>query len=130
MFQVFQTYVSSVSFGCCIRCFGSIRMFQVFHMFQTYVASVSSECYKSRSRGCICCYGYTRMFKRIFQVFYLFQTYVASVSSVCLKGKSRRAHVAMASVAGGQQLATTAAGGVVVGHRADASAACIRKRVR
>jgi hypothetical protein len=49
---VFQTYVSSVSSGCCIRCYGYTCIFQVFQMFQTYVAS-ASVCCKSRSGCCI-----------------------------------------------------------------------------
>jgi hypothetical protein len=69
VFQVFQTYVSSVSPGCCICYYGS---FQVFHMFQTHVTSVLFGCCKSRSRCCICCYDYTCMF----------QAYVSSVSSI------------------------------------------------
>jgi hypothetical protein len=52
-------------------------------MFQTHVASVSSGYCKSRSRCCICCYGYTWTFqayifkcficfKRMLQVFHLY----------------------------------------------------------
>jgi hypothetical protein len=33
----------------------------MFQMFQMYVTSVSYECCKSRSRCCICCNSYTRM---------------------------------------------------------------------
>jgi hypothetical protein len=35
VFKVFQTYVSSVLFGCCICCYGYPRMFQA------YVLSIS-----------------------------------------------------------------------------------------
>jgi hypothetical protein len=37
------------------------RMFQVFQMFQRYVASISYGCCKSRSRCCICFNGCTHM---------------------------------------------------------------------
>jgi hypothetical protein len=51
VFQLFQTYVLSVSFGCCMCFYGYTRMFQAYvsDVFQTYVASVSSGCSKSRS---------------------------------------------------------------------------------
>jgi hypothetical protein len=53
--------------------------FQVFQVFQTYIASVSFVCCKSKFGCCICCYGYKCMFqvyvsfafRRMFQVFYL-----------------------------------------------------------
>jgi hypothetical protein len=59
MFQVFHTYVASISSGCCIfamafNCF--LGVLQVFQMYvtsvlvvRTYIASVSSGCRKSRS---------------------------------------------------------------------------------
>ena len=56
MFQVFHldvAYVVMALPACCKR------VFQVFH---TYVISVLFGCCKSRSRCCICCYDYTRMF--------------------------------------------------------------------
>jgi hypothetical protein len=91
----------------------------MFHLFQTYVASVSSGCCKSRSECCIymqvfqmfpyvCCKwfhlnvfnvgnGYTRgfqvflvyhkCFRHMLQVFQLFRTYVANVFSRCYKSK-------------------------------------------
>jgi hypothetical protein len=74
MFHV-EAYVSSVSvvLDVCFMCFiwmlhnmhVSSMCFQVFQVFHTYVASVSSGC-------CICCYGYTCMFRE----------YVSSVSFV------------------------------------------------
>jgi hypothetical protein len=55
--------------------------FRVFQMFQTYVVSVSYGCCKSRSGCCICCNGCTRMLQapilNVSSVF--FPTYVASV---------------------------------------------------
>ena len=50
----------------------SNECFQVFQVFHTYVASISFAYDKSKSRCCICCYGYIHMF----------QAYVLSVSSV------------------------------------------------
>jgi hypothetical protein len=81
MFQVFQTYVLSVLFGCRICCIDYIRMlqayvscckrmYQVFQVFQTYVLSVSSRC-------CI----YMHVASVCFKVFQVFHTHVVSVSS-------------------------------------------------
>jgi hypothetical protein len=86
----------------------------MFHLFQTYVASVSLGCCKSVSGVFICmlqvfyldaCNGYTHVFKfflvfykcarHMWQVFHLFRTYVASISSRCYKSRSGVTHVAM-----------------------------------
>ena len=50
-------YVAMAIYACCKH------MFEVFQVFQTYVLSVSSGCCKNRSGCCICCYGHTRMFQ-------------------------------------------------------------------
>jgi hypothetical protein len=86
MFLVFQLYVSSVP-SRCICCYGSTRMFEVFHMSHTYVASVLSRCCKNISRCCTCYYAYTRMFQALFQVFHLFEMSVANVSPGCFKNR-------------------------------------------
>jgi hypothetical protein len=81
MFNLFQTYVASVSFGCCIymhvanvcfKCF--IRMLQVFYL--------DVACFAMATNVFFWC------FKRMLQVFQLFRTYVASVSFRCCKSKS------------------------------------------
>jgi hypothetical protein len=105
MFYRFQTYVASVSFGCCktrLACCIYMQVFQVF----LYVC-------------CKCfilifvyvCNGYTRVltfflvfckyFKRMLQVFQLFRAYVTSVLSRCCKSKSGVTHVAMRVRSGG-----------------------------
>jgi hypothetical protein len=75
MFQVFQTHITSVSFGCC-----------KIDLDVAYVTMVIHAC-----------------FKRMFQMSHLFQMYVASVSSACFKSRFGRAHVAMAPVTVGQR---------------------------
>jgi cellulose synthase/poly-beta-1,6-N-acetylglucosamine synthase-like glycosyltransferase len=67
VFQMFETYVVIVSYGCC-----KVDLDVV------YVAMVIHICFKS-----------------IFQVFDLLQMYVANVSSVCFKSRSGVTHVAM-----------------------------------
>jgi hypothetical protein len=108
MFQVFQTYVSSVPYFhldvanvvmALPACFKHIL--QVFHMFHTYVTNISSRRCKISSGCCICCYAYTRMY----HVFHLFQTYVANVSSGYFRS---RLGCCTASIAGGQRLAAAA----------------------
>jgi hypothetical protein len=52
----------------CFKC-----MFQMFYMFQTYVASVSFGCCKSRSRCCIyICASVLGVLIRMLQVFYVY----------------------------------------------------------
>ena len=71
MFHLDVAYVTIALYAC------FKHMFQVFHMFQTHVTNVLSGCYKSRSRCCICCYVYTRMFQAyVLSVSSIFQTYV------------------------------------------------------
>jgi len=81
----------------CFKC-----MFQMFHLFQTYVVSVSSGCCKCRFRCCIymqefqvfsfgccnVCNMATHMFLNFSGVLQVFQMYVAGVSvvlDVCFK---------------------------------------------
>jgi hypothetical protein len=95
----------AMSIHVCFKC-----MFQLFHLFQTYVVSVSSGCCKSRFACCIYMHGCKFMFLSVFscfkcmfevfhldvayilqwytRVFMVFQTFVASisvVSDVCCK---------------------------------------------
>jgi hypothetical protein len=64
VFQVFQTHVSSVLFGCYICCNSYIRILQV------YVSSVSSSVAKVDLNVAYAC---------------MLQAYISSVSGVCCK---------------------------------------------
>jgi hypothetical protein len=68
VFQMFQRYVASVSYGCCKSRSECCIYCKVFHM---YVASVYSKCF-------IC-------FRCILQVFYLDVAYIAVAIHICCK---------------------------------------------
>jgi hypothetical protein len=98
-FICFQTYVASVSFGCCKTRSGCCIYMQVFQVF----LYVHCKCFILMFA--YDCNGYTRVFKfffvfckcfrRLLPVFQLFRMYVASVSSGCCKSRSGVARVAM-----------------------------------
>jgi hypothetical protein len=80
VFQMFQRYVSSVSYGycksrlgCCTCCNGYIRMSQEFVQNVLSVSDVCCKYFIWMLHTQACC-------KRMFQVFH---TYVAYVSSIC-----------------------------------------------
>jgi len=104
MLQGFHLNVAKSRFGCCI-CLQ--WLWSVLQVLQTFVASVSCGCCKSRTRCCICCNGYTPMlfqmfqliqtcskyfswFRRMLHVFYLC---VAYVSHLCCKCFIRMLHM-------------------------------------
>jgi hypothetical protein len=67
MFQLFQTYIVSVLFGCCICCNGYTRMLQV------YVSNVLAL-------SNVCCKWFIQMLYMLYWIY----TYVASVCFKCL----------------------------------------------
>ena len=96
MFQVFQLYVSIVSYGCykrrsgccmvvyvCCKCLSpmfhlifyrcvvnvSNARLKCFIYLLLYIASVASECFKSRSRCCTCCNGVSTVCSKYFICF-------------------------------------------------------------
>ena len=96
-FRLFQTFVSSVSSGCCksrsgccICCNNKIRMLQAYvSCVPMHVANVSSACFKSRSWCCTCCkWLYTHVLSHVLSVSYDFihmlQIFRVDVSKVDL----------------------------------------------
>ena len=85
---------SQAASRCCAESACCKRMFQVFQMFQRYVSSVSYGCCKSRSGYHICCNGCTRMlqayvpnvssiFRRCCNCVYLDAAYVLDIYCKC-----------------------------------------------
>jgi hypothetical protein len=73
------TFVQAAS-RCSLESVCCKSMFQVFQMFQRYVTRVSYGCCETRSRCCICCNSCTRMLQvSVLNVSSAFQMYIASV---------------------------------------------------
>jgi hypothetical protein len=100
MFYLFQTYVASVSFGCCKTRSGCciymqvfpgvfIRMLQVFHLDICMFLQWLHMCFQ------VFFLVFCKCFRRILQVYQLFWEYVASVLPRCCKNRLDFAHVAM-----------------------------------
>jgi hypothetical protein len=70
VFQLFQTHVSSV-FILMLHIFAMVAHAYFRYLFSCVLDILDLRC-KSESGCCICCLGYTCMFKSIFQMFHLF----------------------------------------------------------